>query len=88
MSAVATLATAVTTPYTGTFTPTGVTTVNGSHVITVGDVFVCAHHGASTVTTGSGTTKDLNGRFMARVGSHTACGETITTGDSKMELRT
>ena len=75
-----------TTSHGGTFTATGITTVNGQMVLTVGDVFTCPTHAAQTVATGSTKTKDLNGKYMSFVGCLTSCGASILTGDPKLQL--
>lgn len=46
----------------------------------VGDPATCSSHGATTITTGSTTVKDTDGKFVARITSLTACGATITSG--------
>lgn len=83
---VATQGTAIAAPHTGTFIATGLTIVNSSPVITMGDVFICTQHGTQAVASGSSIVKDLNGQPMALIGSLTTCGEAITVGEPKLQI--
>lgn len=53
--------------------------VNSLPVACVGDTYSCPVHGANPITTGAPHVFGL-GKYVAHVGSQTACGATITAG--------
>mgnify|MGYP003601886914 CR=1 FL=1 len=60
-------------------------TVGGIPVARVTDMFDCPNHGQNPIVSSS-TTQTDGGLLLAHIGSKTACGATITTGDANFTL--
>ena len=60
--------------------------VNGKDIARIGDMVSCPlpGHGTNPITTGSSNVK-VDGKFVAWVGSQTACGAVITSGSSDVQ---
>lgn len=63
---------------------TGSATFNtgGIPVARIGDSFSCPQHGVNPIVSSMVTDADDGGQKLAHIGSKTACGATITTGDA------
>ena len=65
-----------------------VTRTVGNFVVRQGDTVSCNSHGAQTVSNGSPTRKDLDGKKIARIGDPISCGATIVgPGDPDVIIR-
>lgn len=60
-------------------------TVGGIPVARVTDLFDCPGHGVNPIVLSTVTQTDA-GLLLAHIGSKTACGATITTGDANFTL--